>query len=74
LTPTGTVIEECSKEFIDTFWKADLVISKGQGNFECLMKRVKKKNLFFLLKAKCKEIARELYSDLNGLIIKQQAW
>lgn len=51
-----------------------MVISKGQGNFECLTRRVKKKNLFFLLKAKCNVIAKELNTELNGLIVKQQQW
>lgn len=32
----GTPLAECSPEFIRQFWAADLVISKGQGNFETL--------------------------------------
>lgn len=47
----GTIIEDCSKEFVDCFRDADLIISKGQGNYETLSHR--KENIFFLLKVKC---------------------
>ena len=32
----GTVLQDCSAVFQDEFRQADLVISKGQGNFETL--------------------------------------
>ncbi len=32
----GTVIEHCSPAFQDTFIEADIIIAKGQGNFESL--------------------------------------
>jgi len=32
----GTVLEKCSESFKQTFDSADLIISKGQGNFETL--------------------------------------
>jgi hypothetical protein len=32
----GTVLEKCSESFKNTFEQADLIISKGQGNFETL--------------------------------------
>ncbi len=51
----GTVIEKCSKEFQKIFKEADLVISKGQGNFETLSEE--KKNIYFLLRIKCPVIA-----------------
>ncbi|MFW5890523.1 MAG: ARMT1-like domain-containing protein, partial [Marinilabiliaceae bacterium] len=38
--------------------KADVIISKGQGNFEGLYDYHRRSNLFFLLMVKCSEIAR----------------
>ena len=52
----STIIEKCSAEFRDAFNKADLVISKGQGNLEGLLE-VKEKKIFFMLMAKCGVIA-----------------
>jgi hypothetical protein len=65
----STLIEFCSKEFIETFEKADLIISKGQGNFEGLMD-VKHKNIAFLLMAKCNPIAELLNVEKGSMIIK----
>ena len=41
----------CSKEFRKEYDDSDLIISKGQGNYEALFEE--KKNIFFLLKLKC---------------------
>ncbi|MFH0975163.1 MAG: ARMT1-like domain-containing protein [Spirochaetota bacterium] len=51
----GTIVEECSDEFRRYFAEADMVISKGQGNYETLCDE--KKNIYFLLKIKCPVIA-----------------
>lgn len=47
----------CSKEFLDEYERSDLVIAKGQGNYEALSDE--KKNIFFLLKIKCPVIVRD---------------
>jgi hypothetical protein len=52
----GTVLKYCSETFRDAFDKADLIISKGQANFETLSK-VNTKNIFYLLRAKCNCVA-----------------
>lgn len=52
----GTVLRACSEEFRREFDKADLVISKGQANFETLSE-VRDKSIFFLLRAKCSSVA-----------------
>jgi uncharacterized protein with ATP-grasp and redox domains len=54
----GVNWEKSSEEFRRTFLAADLIIAKGQGNFETLNDRPE--NIFFLLKAKCPEVAAEL--------------
>jgi uncharacterized protein with ATP-grasp and redox domains len=59
--------KECSDVFRRQFDKADLVISKGQGNYETLSDV--EKNIFFILKAKCPVIAQHIGCDLGSLII-----
>ncbi|GAB6102700.1 damage-control phosphatase [Thermococcus atlanticus] len=48
-----------SSEFMEAFKEADLIIAKGQGNFETLSE-FKDGRVFYLLKAKCPPLAREL--------------
>jgi uncharacterized protein with ATP-grasp and redox domains len=52
----GTILSECSEEFRNAFDSADLIISKGQGNFETLSDMTGR-NIVFLLKAKCDVIS-----------------
>ncbi|MGB3224891.1 MAG: ARMT1-like domain-containing protein [Desulforhopalus sp.] len=60
----GTELDECSEQFLDIFNSADLVIAKGQGNFESLSEV--DRPIFFLLTIKCPVAARHM-SVLNGL-------
>lgn len=55
----GVPFEEVSDEFKEIFEKADVIIAKGQGNFETLSE-IDDKRVFYLLKAKCRPVAREL--------------
>lgn len=52
----GTILKDCSEAFRSEFEKADLVISKGQANFETLSD-IKDKSIFYLLRAKCISVA-----------------
>jgi len=52
----GTILGDCSPEFRRRFAEADLIISKGQGNFETLSGEVG--NIFFLFKVKCPMVAK----------------
>jgi uncharacterized protein with ATP-grasp and redox domains len=52
----GTILKACSSSFNSEFNKADLIISKGQANFETLS-GIKDKNIFYLLRAKCCSVA-----------------
>ncbi|WP_202709788.1 damage-control phosphatase ARMT1 family protein [Sporosalibacterium faouarense] len=52
----GTILKDCSSEFINAFNEADLIISKGQANFETLSD-IKDKPIFYLLRAKCGSVA-----------------
>ena len=52
----GTVMERTSEQFKQIFHKADVVIAKGQGNYESLSE-TKRLSLFFLFMAKCDTVA-----------------
>ena len=64
----GTILRRCSREFLDIFRKADLIISKGQGNLESLSGE--EGPIFFLLKVKCPVIARHLGEEPGKMIFK----
>jgi uncharacterized protein with ATP-grasp and redox domains len=66
----GTILAECSEEFKNSFADADLVIAKGQGNFETLSE-VKNKTIFFLLQIKCPVIARDIGFPVGTFAIKE---
>lgn len=65
----AAILSECSDEFLKIFNSADIIISKGQGNFEALSEE--KGNLFFLLKAKCSAIAKKIGVPLGSYIFKK---
>ena len=65
----GTVLKHCSKEFIEKYNKADMIISKGMGNFETLPEEGVR--AFFLLKVKCKPIAELSGIPENSFVLKQ---
>ena len=64
----GTILNLCNDSFLEKFNNADMVISKGQGNYEGLSDV--KRQVFFLLKAKCGVIARNLGVEENDIILK----
>jgi len=65
----GTILETCSQDFVDRFKQADLVIAKGQGNYETLSHV--DKNIFFVLKAKCPVIARDLGCEIGEMVLRK---
>ncbi|OHB59527.1 MAG: hypothetical protein A2167_04070 [Planctomycetes bacterium RBG_13_46_10] len=65
----GTILESCCGYFQDRFEKADLIISKGQGNYETLSDI--NKNIFFILKAKCSVIARDIGCKVGEMIFQK---
>ena len=66
----STIIESSSDEFLEVYNKADLIISKGQGNFEGLINN-KREDLFFLLMVKCDYIANRLGVNKNDFVVKK---
>ena len=65
----GTILENCSQAFRDHFAKADLVVAKGQGNYETLSDV--NKNIFFILKAKCPVISRNIGCEVGEMILQK---
>ena len=63
----GTILESCSEAFRRRFDKSDLIIAKGQGNFETLCDV--DKNLIFMLKPKCVVLARHLGCEIGSLVL-----
>jgi uncharacterized protein with ATP-grasp and redox domains len=62
----GTVLAFCSSEFLEVYRSADLIISKGQGNFEALSDE--DRPIFFLLKIKCDVVARHLGRSKGDIV------
>ncbi len=63
----GTVLEQCSEQFLREFNSSDLIISKGQGNYETLSDI--DRPIWFLLKAKCNVIAKHLSVPVGSFIL-----
>lgn len=55
----GTVLSNCSPEFLEKFYQTPIILSKGQGNFEALSEE--SLQIFFAFKIKCQVVA-----DLTG--------
>lgn len=64
----GTVLHQAGKEYREKFDSADMIIAKGQGNFETLSAEAG--NIYFLLKAKCPAIADNIGVAVGTLILK----
>jgi damage-control phosphatase, subfamily I len=67
----GVLLSECSDAFIEVFCHADVVIAKGQGNYETLSDCPR--DLFFLLKAKCPVVACQFGVKLNETVLRHKA-
>jgi len=67
-TAPGTILNLCSNEFLEIFNNVDMIISKGQGNYEGLSGV--DRSIFFLLKAKCPVIAGNLEIKEDDIILK----
>ena len=63
-----TGLERNSAEFLNLLNSSDIVISKGQGNYEALSKH---RDIFFLLMAKCPVIADDLGVKIGDINLKK---
>ena len=67
----GTILDDCSQAFRKRFDSADLIVAKGQGNYESLNEVAK--DIYFLLKAKCPVIARHLGCEVGSLVLRRSS-
>jgi len=67
----GTVLELCSPSFRERFENAELIIAKGQGNYETLSDAGEK--VFCLLQVKCPVLGRDLDAPVGALIVRQSS-
>jgi uncharacterized protein with ATP-grasp and redox domains len=65
----GTILSECSPEFQQLFRESDLILAKGQANYETLDREGDK--VFFLLRIKCPIIGREIGYPTGNLVMEQ---
>jgi hypothetical protein len=63
----GTVLDTCRPGFVERFFEADLVISKGQGNFEALSETTRR--VFFLFMAKCDVVANHVGCEREDFLL-----
>ena len=63
----GTVLSRCDKIFKKIFQDADIVICKGQGNYEGLL-NCAKENLFFLFMSKCYLVAKSSNTNVSDIV------
>jgi uncharacterized protein with ATP-grasp and redox domains len=62
----GTVLKNCSKRVQEFFQSADIIIAKGQGNYECI--HSERAHLYYLFKVKCSVVASRLNLDVNDMV------
>jgi len=65
----GIILKHSTPEFLELFNNSGLVISKGQGNFEGLSDC--NRQVFFLLKTKCKILSNHLGVKEGSIILKE---
>lgn len=70
----GVYLEDSTDEFVEAFKNADLILSKGQGNFEAVVDiPTEHVDVYFLLKAKC-DLMTKIFDVPQGtlLLVKKE--
>ncbi len=65
----GCILSLCTDEFLELYNSAELIISKGQGNYEGLSDE--HRPIFFLLKAKCFVVAGDIGVPQGSILLKK---
>ncbi|MEM1550890.1 MAG: ARMT1-like domain-containing protein [Candidatus Bathyarchaeia archaeon] len=66
----GLIISECSREFLEVYEMADLIIAKGMANAETITEMKLKAPHFLLLRAKCGNVAGYFGVERNKNVAK----
>jgi len=67
----GTLLQRCSEEFLKHYKASDLILSKGQGNYESLSRE--NRPIFFLLQVKCPVIAEDIHCNVGDIVLKSRS-
>ena len=65
----GTILSLCSREFMELYEAAPLVIAKGQANYESLSDQGPR--VFCLLQIKCPVISGDIGAPVGGIALRQ---
>ena len=68
LSSPGMILLYASKNFLEIFESSDIVLSKGQGNYEGLSDV--DRDVFFMLVVKCPLVAQDIGCEVGKLILK----
>jgi len=63
----GVILDMASEEFSEAYYKSDLVIAKGQGNFEAMSETGRE--VFFLFIAKCEVVADVINCPIGHILL-----
>jgi uncharacterized protein with ATP-grasp and redox domains len=69
LDASGVILPRCSEEFRRLYDRAELVVAKGQANYETLSEEGEK--VFSLLQTKCQVIARDVGVPAGSIVLRQ---
>jgi len=64
----ATILSQCSSEMLKLYRDAEVIIAKGQGNYESLNEEPD--NIFFFLKAKCHLVSEAMNVNVGDAILK----
>jgi uncharacterized protein with ATP-grasp and redox domains len=67
LAMAGIEMDRCSPQFQETFHNADVILAKGQGNFETMDGR--EENIYFLFQVKCDCVSKALGAERGAAVI-----
>jgi len=67
----GTILEDCSDQFRDIFNSADMIIAKGQANFETLTELTPDGRIFMLFTVKCPVAEQYLGALMGDMVVKK---
>ena len=68
----GTILDRCSEEFRRLYDEAELIIAKGQANYETLSDVEADAEIFFLLLVKCPVIAQDSGWTVGDLMVARK--
>ena len=67
LDMAGIDLERCSPQFKEVFYSAEIILAKGQGNFETMDDR--DENIYFLFQVKCGCVSKALGAEEGAAVI-----